>query len=314
MTRATARLALVVVIGIGGPVLAACGGDDDATAEREETATDDGGASTESTATDADETTEESADAGATDDAAMESGEQDDETTEESADAGATDDAVMASGEQDESAADEADGSAAASGGTIDGSDIDWATVDLTTIDWENIDFATVDVDALATNPTVENLSEETIALVQERYASEVGAGGSGDAGSGRATLTIGDETWEFDDFVCAFGYANTQSDVFSFSSNAFGTLADGTRTQLQANIWDETGSDALTGPDTDHEITFDDIDNFDDPAVDWLMTGTELTIDGTRVSVDAATFRDLGTGEEQPGSFVGDCGAGSRL
>lgn len=197
--------------------------------------------------------------------------------------------------------------------GAIDGSDIDWATVDLTTIDWENIDMSTVDFAATEGNPTVSELGEDTLALIQQRFADEVAAGG-GDAGSGVATLTIGGDVWEFEGFVCAFGYRNTESDVFSFSSNAFGTLDDGTRTQLQANIWDETGSDSLTGPDTDHEITFNDIDNFDDPAVKWLMTGTELTIDSTRVSVEGATFRDLSTGEEQGGSFVGDCGPGSRF
>lgn len=193
-------------------------------------------------------------------------------------------------------------------GTPIDGSDIDWATVDLTSIDWANIDFSTVDFPATEENPTAGDLDDATLALIRERFANE------NPAGTGEATLTIGDESWTFDGFICAFGYENTESDVFSFSSNAFGTLDDGTRTQLQANIWDETGSNSLSGPDTDHEITFDDIDDFDDPAVKWLMTGTELTIDGTKISVDGATFRDLSTGEERQGSFSGDCGSGSRL
>ena len=227
--------------------------------------------------------------------------------------AGADEPAEDASPEDD--AADDAGDDGADDGdtsGMIDGSDVDWATVDLTTIDWENIDMNTIDYTALEGNPTAANLDEDTLALVQERYANEVAAGG-GDVGSGEATLTIGSETWEFEGFICAFGYANTESEVFSFSSNAFGTLDDGTRTQLQANIWDETGSDSLTGPDTDHEITFDDIDNFDDPKVDWLMNDSELMIDGVQVSAEG-TFRGLGTGVEQPGSFVGECGPGSRL
>jgi hypothetical protein len=200
----------------------------------------------------------------------------------------------------------------APSGGGIDGSGIDWATVDATTIDWANIDFSTIDFAALEENPTLANLDEVTIAVIRQRYADEIAAGG-GDAGSGEATLTIGDNTWNFEGFICAWGYQNTQSEVFSFSSNAFGTLDDGTRTQVQADIWDDTGSNSLTGPDTSHEVTFDDIDNFDDPAVNWSLSEPELTIDGMTVSVEGM-FRDVDTGEEQPGSFVGECGPGSRF
>lgn len=36
-------------------------------------------------------------------------------------------------------------------------------------------------------------------------------------------------------------------------------------------------------------------------------------SFDGVEVSVEG-TFRDQDTGEEQPGSFVGECGPGSRF
>lgn len=218
------------------------------------------------------------------------------------ADSGDEDEGDDASGENEQT-------DDAGSGGGIDGSAVDWATVDVTTIDWANIDMSTVDVAALETNPTLANLDDATIAVIQQRLADEMASG----AGTGEATLTIGDDTWNFEGFICAWGYENTQSDVFSFSSNAFGTLDDGTRTQLQANIWDDTGADSLTGPGTDHEVTFDDIDDFENPAVNWSLTEPELTIDGVEVSVDG-TFRDVDTGEERPGSFVGECGPGSRF
>lgn len=196
--------------------------------------------------------------------------------------------------------------------GPVDGSSVDWATVDLTAIDWAGIDLSTVDFAAVEENPTIENLNAETVALIQQRYADEFAAGG-GEAGSGEATLTIGTETWEFDGFICAWGFQNTQSDVFSFSSNAFGTLADGTRTQLQLDIWDDTGTGALSGPGTEHEVTFQDIDDFENPALDWAMLGPEFTFDGVEVSVEGTFFDEVSRAEQQ-GSFVGECGPGSRF
>lgn len=196
--------------------------------------------------------------------------------------------------------------------GPVDGSVVDWATVDLTAIDWVSIDMSTVDFAAIEENPTAANVDEATVALIQQRYADEVAVGG-GEAGSGEATLTIGAETWEFDGFVCAWGFQNTRSDVFSFSSNAFGSLADGTRTQLQLGIWDDTGTGALSGPGTEHEVTFQDIDDFDDPAVDWSLLGPEFTFDGVEVSVEGTFFDEVNRAEQQ-GSFVGECGPGSAF
>lgn len=286
--KCMSRLALVTALGMAAPLVAACGGDADDT----EAVTPDDVSPTDATQADATDDPGATADDDGTDQA---------ESTNEG-DAGGEGDA---SGEDEPS-------DVAGSGVGIDGSAIDWATVDVTTIDWANIDMFTIDFAALEENPTLANLDDVTIALIQQRYADEIDAGG-GDAGSGQATLTIGADTWNFEGFICAWGYHNTQSDVFSFSSNAFGTLDDGTRTQVQADIWDDTGSNSLTGPDTDHDVTFDDIDNFDDPAVNWSLSGPELTIDGVEVSVEG-TFRDVDTGEEQPGSFVGECGPGSRF
>lgn len=238
------------------------------------------------------------------DDASLETTES---VTGDDSQAADTDDASSGTADDPDSTAESGD---TGSNRPIDGSATDWATVDLTTIDWASIDVSTVDFAAVEENPTIENLDAETVSLIQQRYASEV-AGGDGEAGSGEATLTIGAETWEFDDFVCAWGFQNTQSDVFSFTSNAFGTLDDGTRTQLQLTIWDDTGTGALTGPGTEHEVTFDDIDNFEDPAVGWVMRGPEFTFDGAKISAEGE-FVDNATRATQQGSFVGECGPGS--
>lgn len=288
----TAVASLVVVV----PLAVSCGDDDDTSDTPDDTE-----------AVEDDDTSDAPDDTDAAEDDDTDEVDAGDADDQESAD----DDGDLGDAGDDESAADIA---GTDPGAIVDGSDVDWATIDLAAIDWTVVDMATVDFPALEQNPTLADLDADTIALIQERYATEVAAGGAG-AGSGEAVLTIGDQTWEFDGFVCAVGYQNTESDVFSFSSNAFGTLEDGTRTQLQANIWDESGSNSLTGPDTDHEITFDDIDDFEDPQVNWLLAGddVELSIDGVEVSTEG-TFRDLGTGEEAPGSFVGECGPGSRL
>ncbi|MBW2161718.1 MAG: hypothetical protein JRH14_17435, partial [Deltaproteobacteria bacterium] len=76
------------------------------------------------------------------------------------------------------------------------------------------------------------------------------GTGGTGAAptGSGSASLTIGDETWEFGEFGCAFGYDATESQVYSFSSNSFGEHSNGARVQMQANIRDDTGQERIEG------------------------------------------------------------------
>ena len=68
-----------------------------------------------------------------------------------------------------------------------------------------------VDMEAIGDNPTVPDLDEETLALISSRMDP------------GNATLTIGDQTWEFVSFGCAFGHDAIQSEVYAFSSNSFG-------------------------------------------------------------------------------------------
>jgi hypothetical protein len=105
---------------------------------------------------------------------------------------------------------------------------------------------------------------------------------GSGDqpgqpAGGGSATLTIGDQTWEFTGFMCAFGHEETQSAVYAFSSNAFGVHSTGARVQMQANIRDESGQGRYEGDGIVYEISLDDIADFENPSVSWSSSNSEL-------------------------------------
>jgi hypothetical protein len=179
-------------------------------------------------------------------------------------------------------------------------SSVDWATVDLTTIDWANLDLSQVDWVAIQDNPTASNLEQETLDLIQSSL----------DPGS--ATLTVGDQTFEFDNFLCAFGHDATQSDVYAFSSNSFGEY-QGTRVQMQANIRDESGSGRFDGPDLTHEVYVQDVEDFENPAVDLEMNAPEgITIDGYSITAQG-TLQNMLTSEQVSGSLEATCGDQSR-
>lgn len=190
------------------------------------------------------------------------------------------------------------------SGGLVDGTGLDWATLDLTTVDWANIDYYTVDFQAIQSNPTAANLSEEARSFIGELMPR------------GSATLTIGDEVWEFDSFQCAFGHENTESAVYAFTTNAFGEHSDGTRVQMQANVRNEAGDGRIEGDGLTHEVFINDIEDFDNPVVDWAMNAPEgITVDGINVSA-TGTFVDKtsnGAGEVD-GTLDAECGADSRF
>lgn len=116
---------------------------------------------------------------------------------------------------------------------------------------------------------------------------------------NGSATLTVGDETYTFDGYGCAFG-EETQNENVEFSSTAFGESATGARTQLSVDI--------TLGI---HAVTLNDIDDFENPSVAWdgIVDG-EIQIDGDNISAQA-TFDDRTTPdvlEEIPGTFEGTC------
>jgi hypothetical protein len=136
--------------------------------------------------------------------------------------------------------------------------------------------------------------------------------------GSGSATLTIGDETWEFSSFGCAFGYDATRTDDYSFSSSAFGEHSNGNRVQMQAEIQDGTGQERIEGAGVVYTVYINDIEDFENPAVDWQARGEAppagnivVQINGDRVTAEGL-FDDKLTElvvEEVPGTLDATCG-----
>ncbi|MGH2446074.1 MAG: hypothetical protein ACRDGD_08560 [Candidatus Limnocylindria bacterium] len=171
-------------------------------------------------------------------------------------------------------------------------SEIDWATVDLTTIDWATIDMSQIDWVAIGDNPTAADLDEEAIGLIQSR------------TNPGSATLTIGDQIWEFDGFLCAFGHEATESEVFSFTTNSSGEF-DGVGVQMQATISEDYG----------HEITFDDVTDFENPSIGWHMSDGSITVDGNAVRGEGMFDDELTEGEREEirGTLEATCGDQSR-
>ncbi|MCE0487144.1 hypothetical protein [Ornithinimicrobium sediminis] len=149
-----------------------------------------------------------------------------------------------------------------------------------------------------------------------DEESAEEGAAAGGIGAGGSATLTVGGETYEFDNYYCATGPEETGNDDVSFSSGAFGEV-DGVRVQLDASILDFSGESAMEGEGTIQSVSLNDIEDFEDPSVSWsaeagFMGEPEWTIetDGSTVSAEA-TFDDGRTEEieEVEGSLEATCG-----
>jgi len=185
-----------------------------------------------------------------------------------------------------------------------DGTNIDWATVDLTTIDWTTIDLRTIDWRVIEDNPTAENLGEEVGPIIQSRL------------NRGSATLTIGDEVFEFAGFDCASGHENTESTTFSFTTNSIESF-DGVRTQMQFTIADPSGTGQTEGQGVRYQIDFDDVDDFENPSIAWYMNGADsVSLDGYELSV-SGTFDDGTTQdvvEAIEGGLEAECSDMSRF
>ena len=78
------------------------------------------------------------------------------------------------------------------------------------------------------------------------------------------------------------------QSQIFSFSSNAFGEDAGGARVQFQVSIQDDSGEERFEGDGGIYDITVDEIHDFEKPSVSWQARGQAdeivVEIDGNRV------------------------------
>ena len=140
---------------------------------------------------------------------------------------------------------------------------------------------------------------------------------GGGGGGSGSATLTVGDESWSFDDVFCAFSPEESRNDRVSFTLSAFGETAEGVRTQLDATIQDPDEDGRYEGNGVIFSVSLDDVEDFENPSVGWsLLTGffsevdPVILVDGKNVTADTI-FDDGLTDdviEEVPGTLRGTC------
>ncbi|MCB1247080.1 MAG: hypothetical protein KDB69_07440 [Acidimicrobiia bacterium] len=132
---------------------------------------------------------------------------------------------------------------------------------------------------------------------------------------TGSATLTVDGNTYEFDNYYCFQGGANTGNERVSFSSGAMGEV-DGVRVQLDASIQDTNEGDAMDGAGTIQSVSLNDIEDFTNPSVSWeAVTGFfgepawVIEYDGSTVHAEAL-FDDGLTDdlEELPGTLDATC------
>lgn len=175
--------------------------------------------------------------------------------------------------------------------------------------------------DDVATTSTAAAVSSDDSS--NDDTVTTINDAGSGDAaaappGAGSATLTVGDQTWTFDNYYCRTGPENTGNARTSFSSGAFGENEDG-RIQLDASIQDTDEQGRMEGEGTIQSVTLNDIEDFENPSVSLaaesgFIGGPEFVIqvDGDQVTAEA--FFDDGTTDEIeaiPGTLEATCGAG---
>lgn len=198
---------------------------------------------------------------------------------------------------------------------TIFAADVDWATVDLSSFDWFALDdIGAVDNVAIEGNPTYDQIDYDAIA---QAFPETAGGGGSSDGedgGSGEATLTVAGTTYQFDGFICAFGHGASESETFSFTSNAFGEV-DGVRVQFQVDVSDPDDEGRTSGAGVDPGFTLDDIDDFENPSVSFESAGDmfTLTIDGDHLTGEGTATDYVTSTYDIPFSLDATCGPGSR-
>lgn len=101
--------------------------------------------------------------------------------------------------------------------------------------------------------------------------------GGNGNGSGGSALLTIGSDSWELDNFGCAIGPEETQSDTYSFSSSSTGDH-EGARVQMQVEVRDDSGQGRLEGDGVIYTVYIRDIDNLSNPNIHFESTSEEDT------------------------------------
>lgn len=89
---------------------------------------------------------------------------------------------------------------------------------------------------------------------------------GTTDFDPGSATLEIGDDRWDFNNFRCNF----MQQGEFSFNSDSRGAHSTGAEVQMQAIIIDLDEMGRYSGANVHFEIYINDIENFETPDVSY--------------------------------------------
>lgn len=142
------------------------------------------------------------------------------------------------------------------------------------------------------------------------------GNDGGNNGGGSAATLTIGNESWEFASVFCAFSTEETQQQNVPFTVSGFTTSSTGARAQMDASIVDLTGLGDMSPENL--TVTLDDVEDFENPSVSWadnsleIFGGStpELNIDGKNVTINAVFDDNLTEDETEaiPGTLVASC------
>ena len=135
-------------------------------------------------------------------------------------------------------------------------------------------------------------------AIEMEEEIEEIAASMEAQQTGGSASVTIGDQTWDFDGVLCAFGPEEIGQEGAEFVLSAIG---DGLQFYISVDAMGQF-------------VSLNDIENFEDPALSWEADQDAsgegfIQVDGKDVSGEA-TFIDYisESWDEVEGSFEGSC------
>ena len=135
-------------------------------------------------------------------------------------------------------------------------------------------------------------------AIEMEEEMEEIAASMEAQQTGGSASVTIGEQTWDFDGVLCAFGPEEIGQEGAEFVLSAIG---DGLQFYISVDAMGQF-------------VSLNDIESFEDPALSWEADqGASgegfIQVDGKDVSGEA-TFIDYDSEswDEVEGSFEGSC------
>ena len=135
-------------------------------------------------------------------------------------------------------------------------------------------------------------------AIEMEEEMEEIAASMEAQQTGGSASVTIGEQTWDFDGVLCAFGPEEIGQEGAEFVLSAIG---DGLQFYISVDAMGQF-------------VSLNDIENFEDPALSWEADQDAsgegfIQVDGKDVSGEA-TFIDYDSEswDEVEGSFEGSC------